>query len=322
MRSVIKSAKTVDEAIELALVDLGLSRVEIEYEVLEEAKSGFLGIFGSKDAIVKVSEKEDFKIDINDIYGEKARIAEEEKKALEAKKAEEERKALEAKKAEEERKTLEAKKAEEERKALEAKKAEEERKVLEAKKADEKAQVESFIDKDFDNDEADEVEAVRGQDKVKVEPKVLLETVKKDLEQILEMMHIKAKVEAFLGDESLDFNLVDISEEDTGIIIGRKGETLDSLQYILSLLANKATSDFVRVSLNVANYRSRRKEAIENNARKVAFKVIKTKRSIALDPMNSYERRIVHYALQKYKEVETVSQGSFPNRKVIIKYKD
>ncbi|MDO5026771.1 MAG: RNA-binding cell elongation regulator Jag/EloR [Tissierellia bacterium] len=295
MKSTIKSAKTVDEAIELGLKDLGLSRSEIEFEILEDAKSGFLGIFGSKDAIVKISEKQEFKIDINDIYG---------KKAQEEQKKEEQRLAKEklAKEKLEEAKRLEAEK-----------KAEAERLRIEEERSKAEVQVKA--------QEQQEPEKVLDDKKDSLDMASLLEMAKKELEDILEMMHIKARIEEDLDQNTLNFNLVDISEEDTGIIIGRKGETLDSLQYILSLMANKKSSEFVRVTLNVANYRMRRKETIENNARKVAFKVIKTKKSIALEPMNSYERRIVHYALQKYKEVETISQGSFPNRKVVIKYK-
>lgn len=306
MKSTIKSAKTVDEAIELGLKDLGLSRNEIEYEVLEDAKSGFLGIFGSKDAIVKISQKEEFKIDINDIYGKKAFHEEQLNKEKELAKKKAEEKAQSIEKFEAENKAQVKKLLEEEKQAeveLE-KKAQVEGQVLEAEKQD----VEDDLNQDEKSDAFDKNQA--------------LNLVKEKLESILKLMHIEAKVEADIDEKSFNYNLVDISEEDTGIIIGRKGETLDSLQYILSLIANKNSSEFMRVSLNVANYKNRRKEAIENNARKLAFKVIKTKRSIALEPMNSYERRIVHYALQKYKEVETVSQGSFPNRKVIIKYKN
>lgn len=306
MKSTIKSAKTVDEAIELGLKDLGLSRNEIEYEVLEDAKSGFLGIFGSKDAIVKISQKEEFKIDINDIYGKKALHEEQLNKEKELAKKKAEEKAQSIEKFEAENKAQVKKLLEEEKQAeveLE-KKAQVEAQALEA----EKQEVEDDLNQDEKSDAFDKNQA--------------LNLIKEKLESILKLMHIEAKVEADIDEKSFNYNLVDISEEDTGIIIGRKGETLDSLQYILSLIANKNSSEFMRVSLNVANYKNRRKEAIENNARKLAFRVIKTKKSIALEPMNSYERRIVHYALQKYKEVETVSQGSFPNRKVIIKYKN
>lgn len=317
MNSVIKSAKTVDEAIELALIDLGLTRDSVEIEVLEEAKSGFLGIFGSQDAIVKVTEKIEFKIDINDIYGEK--------EAEEAKTAKEKEEALLAeKKAQEEKVRLqkEAEQREKARKEAEDKKAFEEKKLAEQREAKKQ---EEIVEKEITSQEATETvnEEVAIKDETKDQQSVeqLLENVKVNLEDILKSMHIEASVEAENDNGVFSYNLVDISEEDTGIIIGRKGETLDSLQYILSLMANKNSTDYNRVSLNVANYRNRRKEAIENNAKKLAFKVIKSKKPMSLEPMNSYERRIVHYALQNYKEVETISQGNFPNRKVVIKYK-
>ena len=326
MKSVIKSAKTVDEAVELGLRDLGLTRDSVDIEVLEESKSGFLGIFGSKDAIVKITEKIDFKIDINDIYGEKVEDKVEttkekpytqEKKVSENKEQRQKPVQKSEKRVErQENKTVVEKNRKPANKQsrpkfeekIKNKPAPVEKKV-EPKEVIKQAPVENTVKSVEDN-------------QIKVSKEDLLLLVKENLEQLVNSMHIKAKVNASLEDETLAFNLVDISEEDTGIIIGRKGETLDSLQYILSLMANKNTSTFNRVTLDVANYRTRRKEAIENNARKVAYKVIKSRRSIALEPMNSYERRIVHYALQSYKEVETVSQGNFPNRKVVIKYKD
>lgn len=326
MKSVIKSAKTVDEAVELGLRDLGLTRDSVDIEVLEESKSGFLGIFGSKDAIVKITEKIDFKIDINDIYGEKVedKVETTKKKPYTQEKKVSENKEQRQKPVQKSEKRVERQEnktvVEKNRKPankqsrpkfeekIENKPAPVEKKV-EPKEVIKQAPVENTVKSVEDN-------------QIKVSKEDLLLLVKENLEQLVNSMHIKAKVNASLEDETLAFNLVDISEEDTGIIIGRKGETLDSLQYILSLMANKNTSTFNRVTLDVANYRTRRKEAIENNARKVAYKVIKSRRPIALEPMNSYERRIVHYALQSYKEVETVSQGNFPNRKVVIKYKD
>lgn len=321
MKSVIKSAKTVEEAVELGLKDLELSRSEVVIEVLEEAKSGFLGIFGSKDAIVKISQKEEFKIDINDIYGEK-KEAEEKAKVEKEKRLEAEKKAEKERLAKEEE--LKKAKASEEAKVKSDKYSElaGEKEAFSTKKQV-NTEIKEELSKDSDGKNLDKKE-----DKLDMEEPNLLSIdqlaveSQKNLEDILQYMHIKASVEVDIDENSINYNLVDISEEDTGIIIGRKGETLDSLQYILNLLTNKHAKDFCRVTIDVANYRNRRKEAIENNARKLAFKVIKTKKSIALDPMNSYERRIVHYALQKYKEVETISQGSFPNRKVIIKYKD
>ncbi|MGF0040231.1 RNA-binding cell elongation regulator Jag/EloR [Peptoniphilaceae bacterium SGI.131] len=284
MRSVIKSAKSVDEAVELGLKELGLTKSQVEIEILEQAKKGLFGLLGSKEAIVKVSEKIDVKEDIlRDVFGSSMLKKED---------------------------TLKEE-VSESRKKPEVETVSFKEEILVEETFDEKKELieESVevVETDFEKE---------GLSQEEVEKKLV-----ENLQDLLEKMHIVAKVESKFTDNSLYLNLKDISEEDTGIVIGRKGETLDSLQYILSLIANRYSQDFHRVTLDVANYRARRRDAIENNARKVAFKVLKSKRSIALEPMNAYERRIVHYALQNYKEIETVSQGNFPNRKVVVKYK-
>lgn len=284
MRSVIKSAKSVDEAVELGLKELGLTKGQVEIEVLEQAKKGLFGLLGSKEAIVKVSEKIDVKEDIlKDVFGSSLLKKEDASKE----------------------------EAFESGKNSEAKTVSLKEEILVEEASDEKKEL---IEVSVEVVETDAEKDGLSQEEVE---KKLVE----NLQDLLEKMHIVAKVESKFTDNGLYLNLKDISEEDTGIVIGRKGETLDSLQYILSLIANRYSQDFHRVTLDVANYRSRRRDAIENNARKVAFKVLKSKRSIALEPMNAYERRIVHYALQNYKEIETVSQGNFPNRKVVVKYK-
>ena len=117
------------------------------------------------------------------------------------------------------------------------------------------------------------------------------------------------------ADGSLD---VDFEGEDMGILIGKRGQTLDSLQYLTSLVVNKEQKDYVRVKLDTENYRKRRKETLENLARNIAYKVKKTRRPVSLEPMNPYERRIIHSALQGNKFVETYSEGSEPYRHVVV----
>ena len=111
---------------------------------------------------------------------------------------------------------------------------------------------------------------------------------------------------------------VDFAGEDMGILIGKRGQTLDSLQYLTSLVVNKEQKDYVRVKLDTENYRKRRKETLENLARNIAYKVKKTRRPVSLEPMNPYERRIIHSALQGNKFVETYSEGSEPYRHVVV----
>ena len=103
-----------------------------------------------------------------------------------------------------------------------------------------------------------------------------------------------------------------------GILIGKRGQTLDSLQYLVSLVVNKGHEEYIRVKVDTENYRQRRKETLENLAKNIAFKVKRTKRPVSLEPMNPYERRIIHSALQGNKFVETYSEGSEPYRHVVV----
>jgi len=114
---------------------------------------------------------------------------------------------------------------------------------------------------------------------------------------------------------------VDFEGEDMGVLIGKRGQTLDSLQYLTSLVVNKGLDDYVRVKLDTEDYRRRRKETLENLARGIAYKVKKTRRPVVLEPMNPYERRIIHSALQGNRYVETMSEGEEPYRHVIVKLK-
>ena len=114
---------------------------------------------------------------------------------------------------------------------------------------------------------------------------------------------------------------VDFEGDDMGILIGKRGQTLDSLQYLTSLVVNKGKSNYIRVKLDTEDYRRRRKETLENLARGIASKVKKTRKPVVLEPMNPYERRIIHSALQGNRYVETVSEGEEPYRHVVVKLK-
>ena len=114
---------------------------------------------------------------------------------------------------------------------------------------------------------------------------------------------------------------VDFEGEDMGVLIGKRGQTLDSLQYLTSLVVNKGKDKYIRVKLDTEDYRRRRKETLENLARGIAYKVKKTRRPVILEPMNPYERRIIHSSLQGNKYVETVSEGEEPYRHIVVKPK-
>jgi Predicted RNA-binding protein len=138
------------------------------------------------------------------------------------------------------------------------------------------------------------------------------------LNNILEKMGVDAQVTASQKDFGLAY---DIRSEDMAIIIGRRGETLDALQYITSLVVNKGQEDYNRVVLNVENYREKREESLQKLAKRLAEKVVRYRRDITLESMNPYERRIIHATLQNYRNVKTYSIGEEPSRKVVIAYK-
>ena len=197
------SARTVDDAITEALVKLGATSDQIEYEVIEKGSTGFLGI-ARKDAVIKVRKKYSVEGDITEF-----------------------------------------------------------------------------------------------------------------LQKIFAAMDLKVEIIIEKAEDGNTYN-VELKGDDMGILIGKRGQTLDSLQYLTSLVVNKEQKDYVRVKLDTENYRKRRKETLENLARNIAYKVKKTRRPVSLEPMNPYERRIIHSALQGNKFVETYSEGSEPYRHVVV----
>ena len=106
-----------------------------------------------------------------------------------------------------------------------------------------------------------------------------------------------------------------------GVLIGKRGQTLDSLQYLVSLVVNKEMEEYIRVKVDTENYRQRRKETLENLAKNIAYKVKKTRRPVSLEPMNPYERRIIHSTLQNDRYISTHSEGDEPYRRVVVTYK-
>lgn len=206
MDMITVTAKTVDEAVTKALIELGTTSDKLEYEVIEKGSTGFLGL-GAKPAIIRAKKKE----------------------------------------------TLE-------------------------------------------------------------------DSAIQFLEQVFEAMNMQVTISVSYNEEEKEMN-VNLEGEDMGILIGKRGQTLDSLQYLVSLVVNKTSSDYIRVKLDTENYRERRKETLETLAKNIAYKVKRTKRSVSLEPMNPYERRIIHAALQNDKYVVTRSDGEEPFRHVIISLK-
>ncbi|WP_288962017.1 RNA-binding cell elongation regulator Jag/EloR [uncultured Peptoniphilus sp.] len=261
MNYVIKTGKTVDEAVREALNELNITRDNAEIEVLDEGQKGFLGLIGSKDATVKVWPKVDeTKSILNEIFNEEI---------------------------------------------------EPETSQEVVQNTDDELEIE---DEEVSTDEVHMEEAVKTLDE---ENEEILSAAREFLGKILETLELDNIVEMELENNTLNVN-VNGDENRLGILIGKRGVTLDSIQYILNLIVNKKSSRYIRVNLDSSGYRDKRKKTLENLAGKIANKVLKTGRSIKLEPMNSYERKIIHTALQDFEGVLTHSEGKDPFRKVVI----
>ena len=140
------------------------------------------------------------------------------------------------------------------------------------------------------------------------------------LNDVFAAMKMTVVINAEYKEEERELS-IDLSGDDMGVLIGKRGQTLDSLQYLVSLIVNKDTTDYIRVKVDTENYRKRRQDTLENLAKNIAFKVKRTKRTVSLEPMNPYERRIIHSALQNDKFVTTHSEGEEPFRHVVVTMK-
>ena len=270
--SIRVSAKTVDDAITEALIQLGVTSDRLEYEVIEKGSAGFLGI-GMKQAVIEARRKPEPK-------EEKVEepVVEEPVKA-------------------------EPKKVE----AVQPQKAAE-------KKVDEpqKAAFEKAVEKEAKEEVKKETKLVE------VQPQTI-KAVEDFLKNTMKAMDMEVELKTEIDQDGA--LCVDMSGEHMGILIGKRGQTLDSLQYLANRVANKHQEGYVRVKLDTENYRARREETLRHLAKNIAHKVKRNRRPVALEPMNPYERRIIHSALQSDPYVMTHSEGEEPFRKVVITLK-
>ena len=151
--------------------------------------------------------------------------------------------------------------------------------------------------------------------------KLSVEDIAKNfLSEVFEAMNMPVSVEVSYDEEQKHLD-VDLKGEEMGVLIGKRGQTLDSLQYLVALVVNKTSEDYIRVKVDTENYRKRRKDTLESLAKNIAYKVKRTKRPVSLEPMNPYERRIIHSALQNDRYVTTHSEGEEPFRHVVVSMK-
>ncbi|MBC7088549.1 MAG: protein jag [Tissierellales bacterium] len=208
MKFVIKSSKTVEDALNEALVELNATKDEVEVEILEEPSKGLFGIIGGKEAKIKVTKKDD--------------------------------------------------------------------------------------------------------------PKKIAQTF---MENLLNKMDIEADCNVTLEGEVIQVEIVNLSDDDIGVLIGKRGSGLDSIQYLLNLVVNKNGENLYKTLVDVNNYRKKREEALVNLANKMAKRVLTYRKPVKLEPMNPYERRIIHSTLQNFDGITTYSEGNEPYRRVVITLK-
>ncbi len=149
----------------------------------------------------------------------------------------------------------------------------------------------------------------------------MTDSVKEFLDGVFRCMNMEVEIGMEYNEEEATLE-IDLKGNDMGVLIGKRGQTLDSLQYLASLVANKESEGYIRVKMDTENYRKRRKTTLENLAKNIAYKVKRTRKPVTLEPMNPYERRIIHSALQNDKYVCTHSEGEEPYRKVVITLKN
>ena len=156
--------------------------------------------------------------------------------------------------------------------------------------------------------------------KVAVKKSSVEEVARAFLNDVFQAMNMEVVIDIKYNEEEKSMD-IELSGNEMGVLIGKRGQTLDSLQYLVSLVVNKESEEYIHVKVDTENYRQRRKETLENLAKNIAYKVKRTKRSVSLEPMNPYERRIIHSALQNDKYVTTHSEGEEPFRRVVVTLK-
>lgn len=271
MEYITVSAKTLDDAITEALVQLGVTSDQLDYEVIEKGSAGFLGI-GMKQAVIKARRKETEPEE--EIIEE---IVEPEKKEIEKKPEN---------------------KHEGSKKASKNKKKPEKQNAAAEKPVEKPAELKK------------EVELAKVEDQT-------IEACEKFIADVMNAMGMEdVKITSSVDEEGA--LAINMDGAHMGILIGKRGQTLDSLQYLTNRVANKMQDGYVRVKLDTEDYRKRRKETLENLARNIAGKVKRTRRAVVLEPMNPYERRIIHSALQSDPAVSTHSEGEEPYRRVVV----
>jgi spoIIIJ-associated protein len=329
MDSIRVTAKTVEDAITEASIQLGTNSDNIEYTVIDEGSKGFFGIGGRK-AVIEAKKKFTDEDLMKEVFGDAKENPKKEFRKEPAKEFKKEfKKERKEDKREEKREGKESRKETKEGKEF---KKEDRKPEKKQEKKPEIQETKSEVKKEAPKQTAEkpkEAKAAQENREKKEEPIVKTPRVPADPEEakrraetflngVFSTMEMKVEVNASFEEDTLS---IDLMGDDMGLLIGKRGQTLDSLQYLTSLVVNKGKASYVRVKLDTEDYRNRRKATLENLAKNIAFKVKKTRRPVFLEPMNPYERRIIHSALQNDPYVTTHSEGDEPCRKVVVTLK-
>ena len=319
MEEITVSAKTLDDAITEALVQLGVTSDQLDYDVIEKGSAGFFGI-GMKQAVIKARRKvtkqevEEPVIDFSDaVKGVKDSSIENSYK--ENRHVKDNRVNRENKDTRENRKKKDKynKDRNRNRQRKEARPEVKQEVKPEVSPVSVKEEIEEKVERIEKTtkpiSEHKEVELAKVED-------VTIKACEEFLNNVLKAMGMDVTLTSVIDEEGA-LN-IEMNGENMGILIGKRGQTLDSLQYLTNRVANKMQSGYVRVKLDTEDYRRRRKETLENLAKNIAHKVRKTRRAVSLEPMNPYERRIIHSVLQSDPAVSTHSEGEEPYRRVVV----
>lgn len=312
MDKITVSAKSYDEAVTKALLNLQSSSERVSIKVIEEGSSGFLGLF-AKPWVIEAKIKESYLYEdaLKDKETQRNSQAQEVKTGKEAEVNKEPDKEV--------KKEIKA-----EKKAEHITKKETPVKEFAAKEAPKKdiaretPAKENLVEKIAENKEATSSEQEDPVEKADINIAEVEAVATQFLTDVFSKMDIPMEYETSYNVKDRELTILLSSEKDMGILIGKRGQTLDSLQYLTSLVVNKNTKSYIRLKLDTENYRSRRKDKLEALAKSIASKVKKTRKPVVLEPMNPYERRIIHSILQEDKFVVTKSEGEDPYRHITV----
>lgn len=299
MEEITVSAKTLDDAITEALIQLGVTSDQLEYDVIEKGNAGFLGI-GRKQAVIKARRKVEKKANDEPVIDFSDAV----KGVMKDSKSDNYHKHNNR----DNKKKKDNRKKENYHKNNKNVTASEKTEIV--KEETVKTEKKEKNDKPHKPvQERKEIELAKVED-------ITVKTCEEFLTNVLKAMDMEVEIKTSIDEEGA--LCIEMNGDNMGILIGKRGQTLDSLQYLTNRVANKTQDGYVRVKLDTEDYRRRRKETLENLAKNIAHKVKRTRRSVSLEPMNPYERRIIHSALQGDRSVTTHSEGEEPYRRVVV----